>query len=232
VIAGKADWIVFNEIFVENLYDRPIQCALDNCSLDNTLNVLDLGANVGFFTLRLVGLIYRSSAPKRSFVVNCVEGSPQVYSELHHRISINPGLHGYVHLHHGLVGRRDGVSDIYESSFGAGNSTTPQHWSKPTTVPFIDLNNFIASESRIDLLKCDIEGSEQEFQDNYAELLRRTELAVVEIHHAHIDAAKFDDGMAALGFRFRDLLWNGEIDRASVVAYGRNHSLTARRATV
>ena len=48
------------------------------------------------------------------------------------------------------------------------------------------------------MIKCDIEGSEQSFQDNYSELLFRAEAAVIELHHGYIDQQRFHDGMKAL----------------------------------
>src|SRR5947209_12492122 len=48
------DWMIYNDIFVEAEYDRPIGDLID-AARDATkpVQVLDLGGNVGFFTLRV-----------------------------------------------------------------------------------------------------------------------------------------------------------------------------------
>src|SRR5438045_3636189 len=51
-IANPSDWLVFNEIFVKGEYDTAIEIALEN--VVDQLNVLDVGANVGFFSFRVL----------------------------------------------------------------------------------------------------------------------------------------------------------------------------------
>src|SRR5215471_12389679 len=50
-IASYADWIVYNQIFTSGEYDAAISRALDLAPDATSLSVVDLGANVGFFTL-------------------------------------------------------------------------------------------------------------------------------------------------------------------------------------
>jgi FkbM family methyltransferase len=218
-VSSKADWTVFNEIFVEGFYDRAIGHALSHVPMDQPLHVLDLGANVGFFAMRFSQLVFQSDHPDRPFFIHSVEGSPRVYADLSARISSNPRLKGHVETRHGLVGTTAGSADIYESSFGAGNSTTPQFWSKPVTVSYINLDSLIPADIPIALLKCDIEGSEQTFQDNYHNLLLRTEAAVIELHHRLVDPEKFHEGMRTLGFTYREILWESEQEQASLILY-------------
>ena len=40
---------------------------------------------------------------------------------------------------------------------------------KPTAVPYIDIDAMMQGVEQIDLLKCDIEGSELQFVENYPE---------------------------------------------------------------
>ena len=222
-VSSLSDWSVFNEIFVERLYDDAIAQALSHAPTDQMLQILDLGANVGFFAIRFAQLVFESDHPNRPFFIHCVEGSPRVYVELAARVTTNPRLQGHIETTHGLVGKRSGSTRMYESLFGAGNSTIPQseHWSRPVTVPYVDLDNLTSDDKLIELLKCDIEGSEQTFQDNYHNLLRRTHSAIVEIHHRHINPEKFHQGMTELGFTNREMLWESEKHEASVVLYRR-----------
>ena len=218
-VSSWSDWIVYNEIFVERIYDRAIAQVLSDIPTHQMLHVLDLGANVGFFAIRFSQLVFESDHPDRPFFIHCAEGSPRVYADLTARVAANPRLCGHIETRHGLIGKRSGSTEIYESAFGAGNSTIPQHWSKPVIVSFIDLDAVIPANEPISLLKCDIEGSEQTFQDNYHDLLRRTQCAVVELHHGYIDPAIFHEGMISLGFKRREVLWESEPDQNSLVLY-------------
>ena len=206
-VSSISDWTVFNEIFVDGVYDRAIAHVLSHTRPDKKLQVLDLGANVGFFTIRFCQRVFQSDHPERAFTIHCVEGSPQVYAELSARIDSNPRVKKHVVTRHGLVGKRMGSAEIYESLFGAGNSVIAQHYSKPVEVAYIDLDTLPLSDGPIALLKCDIEGNEQLFQDQYHDLLLRTDFAVVEVHHGYVDMEKFNRGMRAAGFCQPDVLW-------------------------
>jgi FkbM family methyltransferase len=218
-VASKSDWVVFNEIFVERFYDRAISYVLDGAVDNSVIRVLDLGANVGYFALRFAQMVFESRRPALPFMIHCVEGSPKVYEELCARLTDNSLLRGHIKLTQGLVGERSGSAKMYESPFGAGNSVIHQHWSKPVETSFVDLNKLIPDSWPISLVKCDIEGSEQDFQHNYSELLSRTQAAVVELHHEYIDPDKFHDGMTELGFMRREELWQSQRERASLVLY-------------
>ena len=220
-VASKSDWVVFNEIFVERFYDRAITYVLNQATDDSMIRVLDLGANVGYFALRFAQMVFESKRGAQPFMIHCVEGSRKTYADLCSRLADNPLLKDHIQLTHGLVGKRSGSTEIYESSFGAGNSMIRQPWSTPAVTSFVDLETLIPDSAPISLIKCDIEGSEQTFLDNYSDLLVRTKAAVVELHHGYIDPDKFHDGMKALGFVEMEELWQSERERASLVLYSR-----------
>lgn len=218
-VLSLSDWVVFNEIFVERIYDEVIARVLRQTPVNHDLRVLDLGANVGFFALRFSQLVFESEHPDRPFRIDCVEGSPRVFASLSARVRENARLAGRVHVHHGLAGHRSGSMEIYESGFGAGNSIVAQHWSRPVTVPFLNIDALVPPDAPIALLKCDIEGAERIFLDSYPDLVRRARTAVVELHHAYIDSQRFEDEVRALGLVERKLLWDSESARASLVMY-------------
>ena len=220
-VASRSDWVVFNEIFVERFYDRAINYVLNQAADNSMIRVLDLGANVGYFALRFAQMVFESKRVTQPFMIHCVEGSPKVYVELCSRLYDNPLLRDHIQLTQGLVGERFGSTEMYENPFAAGSSVLRQHWSKPVVTSFVDLNTLIPERTPISLIKCDIEGSEKAFQDNYSELLSRTQAAVVELHHGFIDPDKFHDGMKALGFMRMEELWQSERERASLVLYFR-----------
>ncbi len=55
--------------------------------------------------------------------------------------------------------------------------------------------------SEIDLLKCDIEGAELLFLENYEDLLAKVRNAVFELHHEQCDTAKCRAILKKSGFR-------------------------------
>ena len=55
-VASLGEWWTYNDIFVNREYDLPIQTALQSRSPARAFTVLDLGANVGYFVLRVVDL--------------------------------------------------------------------------------------------------------------------------------------------------------------------------------
>jgi hypothetical protein len=77
-VASKSDWVIYNDIFVDGEYDFTIKEALGLAVMDRNLTVLDLGANVGFFTLRFLDLLRQSDKKELGCRITLVEGSPAV----------------------------------------------------------------------------------------------------------------------------------------------------------
>jgi FkbM family methyltransferase len=182
------DWMIYNDIFVEGEYDAAIEDLLD-ASHDGSrpLQVLDLGGNVGFFTLRLAHLLLRADRP--NFRVTMVEGSPSTYAELLERLGANKQQLGdRVTAVHGLAGNRTGEAQIVQG-VAHGENTIFGGASRGARVSFVDLGELTATWPRIDLLKCDIEGAEEIFLGSYADLLEKTDRAVFEFHHDKCDVA-------------------------------------------
>ena len=85
-IASKGEWCVYNDIFVDGEYDMPIQAAFKDRSPGRPFVVLDLGANVGYFALRVLDLLDRESGEKLIPQITMIEGSPKTFLELEKRI--------------------------------------------------------------------------------------------------------------------------------------------------
>ena len=192
------DWMIYNDIFVEGEYDPAIENLL-KASRDESrpLQVLDLGGNVGFFTLRLAHLLLRAERP--NFRVTMVEGSPSTYAELLERLGANQELlRDRVTAVHGLAGNRAGEAQIVQG-VAHGENTLFGEGSRGARVSFVDLEMLAAAWPRIDLLKCDIEGAEEIFLGNYADLLTKTDRAVFEFHHDKCDVANCRRLLAGAG---------------------------------
>ena len=109
---------------------------------------------------------------------------------------------------HGLVGMPEGSAHIMNSSFHPMTSVS-QDPSRGVRVDFINLETLLGSDAVIHLLKCDIEGSEGAFIENYPHLLRRTRLAIFEFHHDKCDRARCSEQLQRCGFVDKRVLADG-----------------------
>jgi FkbM family methyltransferase len=176
LVESDNDWFVFNEIFTNKEYDEVFDMMfLDQ---DKETVVLDLGANVGYFAMKISDYLLERKISK--FKVYSFEASGENYKRLSHRL--NQGiLKSKASSFHGLVGQRTGGAklntDTDHFGFRVSNS------GKGEQVSYLDVEHCLDDkEAEITLLKCDIEGSELDFVNAYSELLRRTKLAVFEFH--------------------------------------------------
>lgn len=176
-ISSYGDWLVYNEIFVAREYDGALVIALDFAARENSpIHILDLGANVGFFTLRAVQELRRAEMGNRDFTITAVEANAHCAQDFRLRIFGENGLSDTVTLAQGLIGERSGTAAFYENSLF-------QHGGyRGVEMAYIDLSALLASTPRIDLLKCDIEGAELRLLENYPDLFHKTRVAIFEFH--------------------------------------------------
>jgi FkbM family methyltransferase len=215
-LRSRAEWEVFLEIFVQSEYDEAIRLALDNAN-GRSARIVDLGANVGFFALRCLDLSRRANALV-PFEILAVEGVDRVYSELVRRCGANDFSPGRASLYHGLVGKTTGQGFIYDTGYSCGNSVVPDGGKRSklafrgahaVRAEYLDLQKAIAWDGPIDLIKCDIEGSELEFLQNYPTLIQRARYLAIEIHPLVCSIEKCRDQINHLGFRIRRTVRDG-----------------------
>jgi FkbM family methyltransferase len=205
-IRSYSDWCIYNDIFVAGEYDVAIYSALDKAASTGTFRVVDLGANVGFFSLRIMDLIRRRKIPFSQIEILLVEASPNLDRELRERMAKVSQNGLTIKIVHGLVGEKKGQGQLQIATAEIKNSVVHHSSSHTLPVNYVDLDVLLGTEGRIDLLKCDIEGSEVAFLKNYILLLKRTEVAVFEFHQP---ACPFESGLAKMmeaGFSRHDVL--------------------------
>jgi len=180
-IKSFSDWAVYNEVFVDGEYDVVIDHMIRQARTD--VWTLDLGANVGMFTLRSMDRWLRADRGGSRHHVVCVEGAPATFRVLDKNLD-QPLLAAMCTRHLGLAGERSGSASISTSAHTGLNSIIDR--ASPSLlrvrVPFLDVSTLVPANARIALLKCDIEGAEELFFSNYPDLLRRVDTAVVELH--------------------------------------------------
>lgn len=193
-----SDWIVFCDLFVDLEYDPAIRRLLEATSKQQAPCVVDLGANVGFFILRLHHLWRQTHGDDVPVpVIHAFEASQRLSSELQSRLARQP-YDCRVSLRQGLVGKRRSTGRYKEDLFHISNRVDPG--GAGAAQRYIDVEATLPRDSRIALLKCDIEGSELDFITEYPELLDRTDAVLIELHDEHCDVDQCRRLLIARGF--------------------------------
>ena len=208
IVRNYADWCTYNDLFVNGEYQEAMDDAIAEWTPSagtERLCVLDLGANTGYFTLQFADL-FLHKCPVGSLAIRPVEASPQVAAELTRRLVI-PRERVDVKIVNGLVGKREGAARL---NFGkedtvnfVGETGDGDQWDArrgTETVRYVDLNSVTADMPVVHLIKCDIEGSEYAFLENYAELLGKTRRVVIEFHSPFGDIARATEMIRNMGF--------------------------------
>jgi len=183
-VQNDNDWFVFNEIFANKEYDQALTYLLGS-KLNKPL-ILDLGANVGYFTLKVADELYQAGIS--DFNIIALEAAPSNYNVLRQRVD-QFLLKNKARSFLGLAGYKTGKHSVVHSNEHYGHSAVVDHTdTKAITVDYIDIEKLIDDPAKkIDFLKCDIEGSEEIFiKENFA-LLERTVHCVFEFHSGECD---------------------------------------------
>jgi len=178
-VENDSDWFVFNEIFTNKEYDAAFNLFFPYLS-PNPL-VLDIGANVGYFTLKAADEMLLAGIDNFEFIA--VEASAKNFNVLRQRLG-QPLLNHKARCFLGLAGHRTGYGKVVSSAQHYGHSSAQSlNVAGATKVDYVDVEKLIQNTSRsIDILKCDIEGSEEIFIASYGDLLKRVDAAVFEFH--------------------------------------------------
>jgi FkbM family methyltransferase len=166
------------EIFAELFVSQPYGPALE--FREPPRLVVDLGAHRGLFMLYVLHQLRKRKCEDPRFV--CIEAASDNFRALERHIRGND-LATSVHAVLGAVcGRRSGTVELYYAPNAHGMATLVRKGRLTTQrVPVVDLSKEVAGR-RIDLLKIDIEGSEQDFFEEYEDVLAKTQVLVAEFH--------------------------------------------------
>lgn len=172
----KEDWLAIREVLVEDEYS----CIKKLFGSDNSPRVIDLGANIGSFALR-VFLCY----PKAQVV--SIEAADDTYRILEANKHANPKLRWEV-MNYG-VWRDDGPLTIMRRGVSVGHRVV--EGTGADVVNGISLQTLLSKLdwTHIDLIKMDIEGGEEAVIPAAIEALRRVRFLIIEIHNDRIDSA-------------------------------------------
>jgi FkbM family methyltransferase len=218
VVKNDSDWFVFNEIFTNGEYEKALRLFLSK-QLTNPL-VLDLGANVGYFSIKMADeLLYAGIS---NFSIVAIEASPYNYSVLQERLNQKP-IAQKIKALWGLAGYKTGAEEIIHSTEHYGHSTKSDSIGETRKVSYVNIEELVPSNSKIDFLKCDIEGSEEIFINEYQELLNRVETAVFEFHANECNVENCRVMLQAAGLFSVGVLKTEEVYKTSVELFMRRN---------
>lgn len=198
------DWIVFGDVWINREY--PIYIPKKQ---DKVATILDLGANVGYFSLLAA---HECRKVGQEFRIYAVEGNYHTFNTLLDRTDcIRENFFPY----YGLVGcKANEVGYISQSSNHGTSAIIRENSDLPKELNYyLDFN--LPYLYTIDLLKCDIEGSEHDFVRNYGDLLRRTQTVFMEIHYLD-EAPELYAHMKEYGFKESVVVMNHGACRTEV----------------
>lgn len=177
VISSPDVFGVIREIWYRDVYLKD-----DYLKIARDATVVDLGANAGVFTLLAL-------AHGPDVRVISVEPHRELNDRFHHNVALN-GWQDRVTLHRAFVGGNSVVQQgLVQQDMYAG-------------AEFMTQEELIAKNqlTRIDFLKCDIEGSEFELLGEHSPLLAMTQQLAVEIHELIGDRWEFLRRLERCGF--------------------------------
>ena len=200
-IANGVDWSLCAEIFFDKCYDVAFNRLRELAPANRPLRVVDLGANVGFFTLLAADVM---ALKQQQFLVECVEPSSKNLQTLLYRLSNQAKeTPGSFKIIAGAVGReRSGEAMFHTTDFHPTCTleNIPNTKTGEEIVSYIDLDNLI-QPGTIDFLKCDIEGSEEGFTKIYQDtLLKRVQNCIMEVHADRVRIDNILEHMCNAGF--------------------------------
>lgn len=190
---------LFNDIFPQNEYRDAAQELVELPHYQKPRVIVDIGAHRGYFLFYIINALKRFD---QTWYIYAFEGSAQNYDECLDRLIINDIKN--FKLYNCIVGRLNGSvtfvlqNPAHDCNFVIGDgktmvmnkeafrSDTPFTFSH---LSYTDIHQYLP-EGQIDLLKIDIEGSEEDFFENYQDVLKRTTLLVVEFHPNYCDVER------------------------------------------
>ncbi|MFC2001738.1 FkbM family methyltransferase [Chloroflexota bacterium] len=128
--------------------------------------VIDLGANIGYFTVLLANLV----GPRGK--VYAFEPDPRNFQLLQRTIARNGWTH--VSAEQKAVSSEAGELLLYQTQSWSGNTLTPSEHISTAKVYVVTLDDFLPDEHHVNFVKMDIDGSEPLAIQGMVQLIKRS----------------------------------------------------------
>src|SRR6266436_5818474 len=142
-VESYSDWCIYNDIFVAGEYDKAIAAALDKAKSGQTFRVVDLGANVGFFTMRVLDMIARRQIQFEHIHCVLVEASPRLRPALDRHLGGVGQKELTTKIITGLVGLKTGEGRLELKASECMNQIAEKPSAKSCSVPYCNLNDAV-----------------------------------------------------------------------------------------
>lgn len=183
--ARKGDWIAVREVLINDEY----ACITRLLGPEATPRVLDLGANIGSFALRM--FLHCPGAQVAS-----VEAAKDTFDVLRANKELNPAFDWQV-FHNGIW-RSDGPLGLVRRDISVSHLVTEGEGDDAVEGIALDTLLKRLGWDRVDLIKMDIEGGEEAVVPAAIEVLRRTRFLIIEVHNDRIDSCNVTANLKAL----------------------------------
>ena len=165
------------------------------------MQVLDIGANIGYFTMLSASLVGPSGG------VFAIEPNPDSVKLL--EASRRENGYENVRIFQVAAGRAPGLLVLNRASSNAMTSAVPEavsHLVRSTTVPSFRIDDLVPSDVKIDFIKIDVEGAEYNALLGARALIARSRPTIVsEFSPKTMPGISGIDGMGYLRFLLDDL---------------------------
>ena len=219
--AAIAPWLV-----LDGLWEPHVTSWLQE-TLQRGQVFVDVGANVGYFTLLGASLVGDSGR------VVAVEAHPQLADVLQRNVVIN-GYYGYVTTHNRAAWSEDTQLQFHVRTNFAGNSSAGTidaeglrrlgDTEQVLTVDAVRLDELLADLPRVDVMKIDVEGAEVHAITGLArtveanpDMIIMFEWARAQIESVGDTPRQLTDLMSSYGFKFRLLETGDQIDTEALL---------------
>ncbi|MGD0618384.1 MAG: FkbM family methyltransferase [Bryobacteraceae bacterium] len=169
--------------------------------------VVDVGANVGLYTLHAARLLGRAGK------IHSFEPTPRTFRLLRDNVQVNGFLEmGTVELHQAAVADKAGLAQlaIFPNNCGHNTLFFEGNGVARTQVETVTLDEVLQAEPRVDLVKIDAEGAEPSILRGMRGILRRSpgirillEFAPSLLHRAGVSPEDFLDDIDGLNLEVR-----------------------------
>jgi len=181
-VMDKDEMATFREIFIQQDYDEFLE------RIPAPRTILDLGCNSGFFAAQILNraLIARQQTPKLVLIdasAISLKRATEVLQE--------GGMSSVarIEFQYGLIGKRGQKSTNFFLAPSSAESSAVHRAKKAraVSVPCVDLSALVAQHfpNGLDLIKCDIEGSEENLVREWQDVLVLAQSLLIEWHGFH-----------------------------------------------
>jgi len=159
---------------------EPVTTELLRQEIKRGMRVVDIGANIGYYTLQAASLVGESGE------VIAIEPVPENVSLL--RMNVKANGYQNVRILEAAIGSDDGTAQLYLAAESNWSSLIRRHANQShIDVRLWKLDTLLAEEERVDYIKMDIEGSEAEVINGMIGILRRYRPGMfIEAHPTHV----------------------------------------------